>query len=76
MSKTPSCGPMSLYAFSYGPQGVDIQPRIGLIQNRDLWRQHGHMQDLDAFFLTARKALVHIPPGKRLIDPQVLHLLE
>src|SRR5215831_7620735 len=34
------------------------------------------MQDLDAFLLTAREALVHVAPGKGLINAQVLHLLE
>src|SRR5262245_37881564 len=34
------------------------------------------MQDLDAFLLTAREALVHVAPGRGLINAQVLHLLE
>jgi hypothetical protein len=55
--------------------GVDVQPAVGLIENRKLRPQHRQLQNLGPLHLAAREAVVHVPPGELLIHPQLRHLL-
>ena len=45
-------------------QGVDVESRIGLVQNGQLRIEHRHLENLVLFLLTARKAFVHGARGK------------
>ena len=54
---------------------VDVQPRIGLIHDRDFRLQHRHLQDLEALLLTAGEAFVHVPGDDRRLNPQLVQLL-
>ena len=40
-------------------QGVDVETRIGFVQNRQLRREHRHLEYLVLLLLAAREALVH-----------------
>ena len=40
-------------------QCIDVQPRIGLVENGQLRREHRHLKDLVLLLLAARKTFVH-----------------
>ena len=42
------------------PQGIDIEARVGFIENRQFRFQHGHLQDLVALLLPARETGIHV----------------
>ena len=56
-------------------QGIDIQARIGLIQNGYLGFEGGHLQDLGALLLAAGETVVQVSPGKSRIHLEHFHLL-
>src|SRR2546430_17124870 len=43
----------------HGLQGVDVETRIGLVEDRELGIEDRELQDLVALLLATRKALVH-----------------
>src|ERR1700729_2650108 len=55
---------------------VDVEPGVGLVEDRILGRQHGELQHLEPLFLAARKTVVQIAAHERGVDPELLHLLE
>ncbi len=50
------------------PQRVDVQARVGLVQDRDLRLEQFELQDLVPLLLTAREAFVDTAFGERRID--------
>ena len=45
-------------------QGVDVEPRVGLVQDRQLRIEHRHLENLVLLLLAAREAFVHGPRGE------------
>ena len=45
-------------------QGVDVQARVGLVQDGDLRALHGELEDLHALLLAAGEALVEVARGE------------
>src|SRR5450759_3357481 len=62
-------------ALGHDLQRVNVQARIGLVQDRQLRLQHGHLQDLVALFLAAREAFVHGAVHQLLVHVQQLQFL-
>ena len=48
-----------VHAISHDAHGIDIQTRVGLVKDRELWLEHVHLEDLVAFLLAAAETLVH-----------------
>ena len=42
------------------PQGVDVEARVGLVEDRHLRLEHRHLEHLEALLLAAREALVDV----------------
>ncbi len=42
----------------HDPQGVDVEPRVGLVEHRQAGLQHEHLEDLVALALPAREPVV------------------
>src|SRR5665811_606343 len=57
------------------PEGVDVQTRVGLVQDRELGLQDRHLQNLVALLLTAGESLVDRPAHERLVHLDELHPL-
>src|SRR5690625_1515630 len=55
------------------PQRVDVQTRVGLIQDRHLRVQQSKLQDFLTLLLTTGEAGVEVALGERLVDGQLLH---
>src|SRR5579864_3744065 len=53
---------------------VHVQPRVGLVHDRDLRLEHRHLQDLGTLLLPAAEPLVHVAAEDRRIDLQLRHL--
>ena len=43
-----------------GFERVNVQALVSLVQNRELWFEHGHLQYLVFLFLATRKPIVEI----------------
>src|SRR5918998_3942451 len=56
-------------------QGVDVEPRVGLVQYRERGLEHEELQDLVALLLAAGEALVEIALGELGVHPHHRHLL-
>ena len=55
------------------PQGVDVEPRVGLVEHGDARLQHRHLEDLDALLLAAREPVVEIALRQLARHLEVLH---
>ena len=55
-------------------QGVDIEPRIGLVEDREARLEHGELQDLVALLLAAGEPLVHRPAQVTVVPADRLEL--
>src|SRR5258708_30229400 len=64
-----------LHGVGDGTQGVDVEARVGLVEDRDLGMEDAHLQDLGPLLLAARKAVVDVAGGERWVHLQPLHLL-
>jgi len=62
-----------LSPFRHHAEGVDIQAGIGLVEDGINRFQNGHLENLVALLLPARKALVDGAAGELAIDPQFIH---
>ena len=49
----------SVDAVRYDFQRIDIEPGVGLIENRQFRIEHRHLEDLVPLFLTAGETFVH-----------------
>ena len=47
-------------AFGDDAQRIDVEPRVGLVQDRERGLQHEHLQHFEALFLTAGKTVVDV----------------
>src|SRR5262245_13459791 len=56
-------------------QRVDIEARIGFIENAEARFEYGHLKNLVAFLLAARETLVDRAVQQRLVDPEDGHPL-
>ena len=54
-------------------QGVDIEPRIGFIEDRQRRFEHRHLKDLVPLLFAAGKPFVDRPVQQRLVHVQPLH---
>src|SRR5262245_123844 len=57
-----------VHALRDDAQGVDVEPGVGLVHDRELRLQDGHLQDLDPLLLAAREAVVQVPRRHRAVD--------
>ena len=51
------------------------RPGVGLVEHRELRFEHGHLQDLVALFLAARKPFVDAAVQEALVHLHQLHLV-
>ncbi len=56
-------------------QGVDVEARVGLVQDGEVRLEHGHLEDLVALLLAAGEALVEIAAGEGGVHVEALHPL-
>ena len=56
-------------------QGVDVEPGVGLVEDRQARLEHRHVEDLVALLLAAGEALVDRPVEQRLLHLHQLHAL-
>ena len=49
-------------------QGIDVETAVGLVENREAGLQHGHLENLVAFLLTARETLVDRAAGQLVVE--------
>ncbi len=68
-------GAQRVHAGGDDAQRVDIQARVGLVQDREGGLENRHLEDLVSFLLAAREALVDRPLGQLLIEIHELRLL-
>ena len=54
------------------PQRVDVEARVGLVEDRHVGREHRHLQDLRALLLAAGEAVVEVARGERSVDVEQL----
>ncbi len=57
----------------HGAHRVDVQARVGFVENGELGLEHGELQDFQALLLAAAEAFVEITTGERGVDAQHLH---
>ena len=65
-----------LHAPGDDAERVDVEPGVGLVENRDPRLQHCHLQDLDPLLLAAREAVVEIARRELARDLEPVHLRE
>ncbi|MCH8319679.1 MAG: hypothetical protein IH790_01820 [Acidobacteria bacterium] len=58
-----------------GFQGIDVEPGVGLVENRERRLEHRHLEDLVALLFAAGEPLVDRPVHETLVHPQQLHPL-
>ena len=54
-------------ALRHNTQCINIQARVRFIKNRKAWLKHSHLENLVAFFLSARKTFVHGAIGEAIV---------
>ena len=62
-------------ALGHDPQRVDVEARVGLVEDRELWLEHRHLEDLVSLLLAAREAFVDRALHELLVDLDELRLL-
>ena len=55
------------------PERIDVEARVGLVEDGDARLQHRHLQDLDALLLAAGEPVVEVALGQLARHLQVLH---
>src|SRR5437588_785010 len=60
--------PQRLDPLGHHFQRVDIQPRVGLVEDREARLEHVHLQDLEALLLAAGESVVHRARDERVVD--------
>ena len=56
-------------------QRVDVEAGVGLVEDRELGLEHGHLEHLEALLLAAREALVDVARGEAVVELEQRHLL-
>jgi hypothetical protein len=64
-----------VHALGNDAQGVDVQARVGLVEDRHLGLEDRHLEHLEALLLAARETLVHVARRDRLVHLEQRHLL-
>src|SRR6266851_5669072 len=64
-----------LDALRHGLQRVDVEARVGLVEDREARPEHVHLQNFEALLLPARESVVHRAGDKGVVDSEELHLL-
>jgi len=62
-----------VHALGDDPEGVDVEPGIGLVEHREGGLEDGHLEDLVPLLLAAREALVHRPLDEVLVEVEQFH---
>ncbi len=62
--------------FADGAQRVDVETRIGLVENCVLRREDRKLQHLETLFLATRKPVVDVAAEERRVDAEMVELLE
>ena len=62
-------------ALGDGAQGVDVEARVGLVEDRDLRPQQRQLQQLHPLLLAAGEAVVEVAAGEVFGDVRQLHRL-
>ncbi len=57
-----------------GPQGVDVESRVGLVHDRDERLEDRHLEDFAALLLAAREALVEVAACELAVHAEHFHL--
>ena len=57
------------------PQRVDVETRVGLVEDRHLGLDDRHLEHLEPLLLAAREALVDVACREALVHPEERHLL-
>ncbi len=57
-------------------QRVDVEARVGLVEDRDPRLQHRHLEDLDALLLPAREPVVQVALRELARHLEVRHRVE
>src|SRR5665213_134488 len=61
-----------LDALGDGPQRVDVETRVGLVEDRHIRCEHRHLEDLRALLLATGEAVVEVAGGEGFVDVQQL----
>ena len=56
-------------------QRVDVEAGVGLVEDRELGLEDGHLEHLQALLLAAREALVDVARGEAVVELEQRHLL-
>ena len=64
----------AVHAARHHPKSVDIETRIGFVEDGQARLEQRHLQNLIALFLAAREALVHRAVEERCVHFEELHL--
>jgi hypothetical protein len=57
------------------PQGIDVEPRIGLVEDRHLGLDDRHLEHLQPLLLATGETLVDVAGREALVHPEERHLL-
>ena len=68
-------GAHRVHPFRNGPERVDVESGVGLVEHRQLRLEHGHLENLVALLLAAREPLVDRPAQQRRIEVEDLGFL-
>ncbi len=63
-----------VHALGNNLQGINVQPRIGLVHHRDGRLEGQHLQNLHALFLAPGKSVVQKPVQESRVHFKVLHV--
>src|SRR6185369_17643242 len=66
-------GAQTVDTFGNRPQRIHVEARIGLVENRKARLEHRHLENLVAFLLAARKALVDRAVQQLFAEADDLH---
>src|SRR5207249_2677349 len=64
-----------VHAIGDHTEGVDVEARVGLVEDRHLRIEHRHLEHLETLLLAAREALVDVPAREALVHPEHGELL-
>ena len=60
-------------ALGHDAQRVDVETRVGLVEDRDVGLEDRHLHDLVALLLAAAEALVEVAVDERAVHAEPLH---
>jgi hypothetical protein len=66
---------IALTPLGHNPQRVDVEARVGLVEDRQHRLEHRHLEDLVPLLLAAREPLVDRPLQHLLVHVEQLGLL-